>query len=75
MNAPLAFPGGVIELPAPTRELLTDSAMAWLMLAQTQVGKVEWLIEQERDPREVFAAIAVLRSQMVHVRNALTEAK
>jgi hypothetical protein len=73
MSAVLSFPGGALELVTPSPSQLTDSALAWLTLAQQQVGRVESLTEAGAEQTDLFREIATLRAQLRHTRTALTE--
>lgn len=75
MTAALQFPCGPVAIPEPTAAQLHDSALAWLALAQQQVGTVRYFVQywSERSV-EGCAALDTLGSQLDHIRRALTEA-
>lgn len=70
----LQFPGGPVAVAEPTAEQLHDSALAWLALAQGQVGTVRYHLDAGDRIREGNAALDALASQLEHMRRALTEA-
>lgn len=74
MGAVIQLPGGKIELPKATKAELVESALAWLTLAQSQVGEIEALVEKGSDAVHIYQAIAALRSKHAGVRRALSEA-
>lgn len=57
----------------PTTLRLADSALAWLTLAQQQVGQVESLVEAGTEQAHVYREIATLRAQLRHTCAALAE--
>lgn len=73
VSAALSFPGGAIEVPEPKVSQLADSALAWLTLAQSQVGQVESLVEAGTEQIHLYREIATLRAQLRHTRAALAE--
>lgn len=70
----LQFPGGPVGLAEPTAEQLHDSALAWLTLAQGQVGTVRYHLDCGDRIKDGNAALDALASQLEHIRRALTEA-
>jgi len=74
-NVVLAFPGGQTPLPRPTKAQLQDSALAWLALAQTQLGSVRYWAEQGDRTFETMKSLQVLASQIEHVRRALNDSE
>lgn len=71
----LAFPGGSVIKARPSKAALQDSALAWLTLAQTQMGSVRYWSEQGDRTHETLQSIKVLASQIEHARMALAEAE
>lgn len=59
----------------PSKSALENSALAWLALAQTQVGVVRALAQFGDRIDDTDAALDTLRSQLGHVSGALTESE
>lgn len=73
MTAALSFPGGAVDLAQPTAPQLTDNALAWLTLAQQQLGHVESLVEAGTEQIHLYREIATLRAQLRRTRATLAE--
>ncbi|HYQ04352.1 MAG TPA: hypothetical protein VER96_37020 [Polyangiaceae bacterium] len=71
----LPFPGGNVVKARPTKEQLQESAIAWLTMAQNQVGLVKYWAECGDRTHEALQCLKVLESQLAHVRNALRESE
>jgi hypothetical protein len=59
----------------PSKAALENSALAWLALAQTQVGVVRTLAQFGDRINDTAAALDTLRSQLGHAMRAITEAE
>jgi len=71
----LPFPGGSVAKARPTKAQLEESALAWLTMAQNQMGSVRYWAEQGDRTHETLKSLDVLASQIAHVRRALTESE
>ena len=72
----LNFPEGPIVIKTrPTREQLQDSALAWLRMAQNQMGSVQFWAEAGDRTHETLASLKVLASHIEHARLALAESE
>jgi hypothetical protein len=59
----------------PTKAQLQESAVAWLMMMQNQLGSVRYWAECGDRTHETLQSLKVLESQLAHVRRALIEAE
>ena len=76
MSLKLDFVGGPTVIKTrPTREQLQDSALAWLRLAQNQMGSCQYWAEQGDRTHETLQSLKVLASHIEHARRALAESE
>jgi hypothetical protein len=72
----LHFPAGpVVVKSRPTKAQLQESALAWLRLAQNQMGSVQYWAECEDRTHETIASIKVLAAHISHAQRALAESE
>lgn len=71
----LHFPAGTVVKACPTKAQLQESAVAWLTMAQNQMGSVRYWAEQGDRTHETLKSLDVLASQLAHVRRALQESE
>ena len=70
-----SFPGGGVVKARPSKVELKDSAVAWLTMAQSQIGSVRYWADLGDRTEETIKALDVLRSQLEHARRALAESE
>lgn len=72
MNAQIAFPGGTLDLPEPTRTDLLDSVRDWSDVVETHLAG----IRADLARGQVYALpIRALKSAIDHLDRAMVEAR